>query len=136
MKLESIDWHLREPVEQIRRAYGSDTSAHAFSTLYLWKQEMDLSLVLDPEFFAVRFGMRGENSWFFPYGREDGVRAFLRERMEEGRCRLSGGLVCRPAAGLPVGAGVFLTWGEERQDPATDRFIRTFLKLWGTAETG
>ena len=53
-----------------------------------------------------------------------------------GRCRLSGGLVCRPAAGLPVGAGVFLTWGEERQDPATDRFIRTFLKLWGTAETG
>ena len=89
MKLESIDWRLREPVEQIRRAYGSDTSAHAFSTLYLWKQEMDLSLVLHPECFAVRFGMRGENSWFFPYGREDGVRAFLRERMEEGRCRLS-----------------------------------------------
>lgn len=61
---------------------------------------------------------------------------FLPAFEAEGRCRLSGGLVCRPAAGLPVGAGVFLTWGEERQDPATDRFIRTFLKLWGTAETG
>ncbi|HJA64588.1 MAG TPA: LysR family transcriptional regulator [Candidatus Intestinimonas stercoravium] len=61
---------------------------------------------------------------------------FLPAFEAEGRCQSSSGLVYRPAAGLPVGAGVFLTWGEERQDPATDRFIRTFLKLWGTAETG
>ena len=90
MKLETIDWPLEGFVEAVRRSYGSETSAHAFRSLYLWKAEMELSLLCRPEFYAVRFGMRGENSWFFPYGEEEAVRAFLRERMEQtdGPCRL------------------------------------------------
>lgn len=48
----------------------------------------------------------------------------------EERCQRTDRLVCRPGADLPMEAGVFLTWSEE-ENPATDRFIRTFLKRWG-----
>ena len=81
MRLEAIDWPLRQRVEDLRRACGNETSAHAFSSLYLWKAEMGLSLLVREDLFAVRFGMRGANSWFFPCGAPAAVRAFAEERM-------------------------------------------------------
>lgn len=89
MRLEAIDWPLRQRVEDLRRACGNETSAHAFSSLYLWKAEMKLSLLVREGLFAVRFGMRGANSWFFPCGSPEAVRAFAEERMgQEGQpCR-------------------------------------------------
>ena len=90
MKLETIDWPLEGCVESLRHTYGNETSAHAFPSLYLWKSEMSLSLLCRTEFYAVQFGMRGENSWFFPCGEGEAVRAFLREQLErgDGPCRL------------------------------------------------
>ena len=90
MRLEEIDWPLQRRVEDLRRTYGSETSAHAFPSLYIWKADMDLSLLCGPGFFAVRFGLRGGNSWFFPCGAPPAVRAFIGERMRRGEppCRL------------------------------------------------
>ena len=48
------------------------------------------------------------------------------------RCQLEDRLICRPASGLPVEVGVFLTWGKKKKNPASERFLRTFLKFWGT----
>lgn len=59
---------------------------------------------------------------------------FLPTFEAEERCRLTSGLACRPAAGLPAEAGIFLVWKAEQENPVTKRFVRTFLKLWGSAE--
>lgn len=56
---------------------------------------------------------------------------FLPAIEAQGRCQLSDRLTSRPAVGLPVEMGVFLSWEEKKKAPATERFIRTFLKLWG-----
>lgn len=56
---------------------------------------------------------------------------FLPAIEAQGRCQLSDRLTSRPAVGLPVEMGVFLSWEEKKKTPATERFIRTFLKLWG-----
>lgn len=57
---------------------------------------------------------------------------FLPAFEAEERCRLNDHLTCRPAVGLPVEVGVFLVWEGEKKNPAAERFIRTFLKLWGS----
>lgn len=59
---------------------------------------------------------------------------FLPTFEAEERCRLTSGLACRPAAGLPAEAGIFLVWKAEQENPVTKRFVHTFLKLWGSAE--
>lgn len=51
------------------------------------------------------------------------------------RCQLTDRLTFRPAVGLPVEMGVFLSWDEKKKTPATERFIRTFLKLWGNGSS-
>lgn len=66
-----------EAVERIRLAHGHLTSAHAFPSLWLWREEMELSLFLEEDLFAVRCGRRGKNTWFFPCGERQAVRAFL-----------------------------------------------------------
>ena len=48
----------------------------------------------------------------------------------EERCRLSDVLTSRPAADLPVEAGVFLSWRDTRDNPAVKRFIQTFLQFY------
>ena len=89
MELEAIDWPLRQRVEALRRACGNETSAHAFQSLYIWKKEMELRLLCGERFYAVRFGLRGENSWFFPCGEAEAVRAFVEERLAGAApCRL------------------------------------------------
>ena len=84
MKLEAIDWSLQRCVEDLRRTYGNETSAHAFPSLYIWKTDMKLSLFRSQEVFAVQFGLRGDNSWFFPCGARAAVRAFVEERLQQG----------------------------------------------------
>ena len=134
MKLEEIDWPLRACVEDLRRAYGNETSAHAFSSLYIWKADMNLSLLCRSGFFAVRFGLRGANSWFFPCGAAPEVRAFIEERMgpEEPPCRL---YYAREAE-----AALLETWFpgkfDIRRSPEDDEYIydrREQLELNGKA---
>lgn len=84
MRLEEIDWPLQQGVEDLRRTYGNETSAHAFPSLYIWKTDMKLSLFCGRELFAVQFGLRGANSWFFPCGAAPAVRSFIEERLQEG----------------------------------------------------
>ena len=67
----------RAPVEAIRRKTGHSLSAHAFASLFLWQDNLQLSLCLGQEAFFVRMLSRGENAWFFPCGSEAETLPFL-----------------------------------------------------------
>ena len=84
MELEGIDWAHKPLVEELRRTWGNETSAYAFPSLYIWRGEMELSLFRGRDLFAVRFGMRGENSWFFPCGAPEEARAFVAGLLGQG----------------------------------------------------
>lgn len=64
-------------IEKIRKDYLHTLSSHAFASLYLWQDAMDLSVNIEEDFFAVKCGMNGENSWFFPCGNENKVYDFI-----------------------------------------------------------
>ena len=71
----------RDRIEEIRARYGHALSAHAFPSLYLWREAMDLRLFLEENLFSVRCAGYGENAWFFPCGGEEAKSAFLERRM-------------------------------------------------------
>lgn len=80
---QEIKMEHKTQIEEIRRKYGHELSAHTFAALYLWQHHMELRLLLREDFFAVKCGMRGKNTWFFPCGEEEVRLSFIREKMSE-----------------------------------------------------
>ena len=67
----------KEKIDSITRRYSCDYSSHAFDSLFLWRNQMKLTLYLEEDFFAVKCNERGENAWFFPCGNENSMKKFL-----------------------------------------------------------
>lgn len=82
MNLRPIDWSMRPQMDELYLRHGPRCSALHFSSLYLWQREMQLSVVLESDFFAVHAGWRGQDAWFFPCGTHDAVRCFLKKISE------------------------------------------------------
>ncbi len=74
---QPITLNCADSVEGLRKKYKHMLSSHAFDSLYLWREQMALSLSLEEDLFSVRYGIGGENAWFFPCGNETSVRRFL-----------------------------------------------------------
>lgn len=70
-------------IEKIRREREHTLSSHAFSSLYLWQYAMGLSLELAEDFFSVKCGINGNNSWFFPCGDEQKVFDFICNHIQD-----------------------------------------------------
>lgn len=79
MNLKPLDWNLQPAMEALYLRYGPQNAALHFSSLYLWRNEMQLSVLLEPDLFAVRAGWRGQDAWFFPCGSDRAVQRFLNE---------------------------------------------------------
>lgn len=80
---EEITLTHRGQIERLRAACGHTLSSHAFNSLFLWQKHMELSLYLTADFYAVRYGKRGDNTWFFPCGEREAVREFIERHMDE-----------------------------------------------------
>lgn len=74
----------RSEVERIRALEGHALSAHAFASLFLWQEEMNLSVCLRENALLVRCAARGDNAYFFPCGSEAGKLELLRDLGEPG----------------------------------------------------
>jgi len=90
MNTESITFQAREPIETLRQRYHHNAASHVFTSLYIWKQDLELAVHIEDEFYAVAYGLMGENTWYFPCGNRDAVREFLKRRMKEGKLTLYG----------------------------------------------
>lgn len=75
----AIKLSMKKQVEQIRFDYGNETASHAFASLYIWQGVMDLSICMKEDFFAVKYGKKGSNAWFFPCGNIQKIHEFLSE---------------------------------------------------------
>ena len=89
MVFEPITPAHREAVERIRRTWGAGTcSSHAFQSLYLWQNVMQLTIHPEDDFFAVRIRRNGENCWFMPCGNPEKILRFLDSLRQKGGFRL------------------------------------------------
>lgn len=83
IQTQEITLSLKDTIEAIRLQCNHETASHAFASLYIWRKDMDLSMYLEDRLFAVRCGIRGKNTWFFPCGDEQAVRLFIERVMQE-----------------------------------------------------
>ncbi len=72
-----ITWEQSTTVESIRKTYGHTASSHAFPSIFMWREDMALSICIGTDFFTVKCGLRGDNTWFFPCGNRDEAIAFI-----------------------------------------------------------
>ncbi len=69
----------KETIDRIRKQYGHSTSSHCFPSLYIWKDDMRLSVYIEKDFFAVKNNLERDNEWFFPCGDPGRIEWFLNE---------------------------------------------------------
>ena len=86
LTLQSITIADKTAVEELYNAYGRCDSAHAFASLFLWKQDMDLSLYRTEDVYTVKIGWKGENCWFYPCGKPE-ARVECIETLIRAGCR-------------------------------------------------
>ena len=88
IKTEEIEISMSGAVDALYQRYGHLDSAHNFASLFVWREEMQLSIYREEELYAVRSRFRGDDSWFFPVGSGEAIRSFLERLMAVGPFRL------------------------------------------------
>lgn len=78
----------RPELEELYLRFGGGDSAHAFASLYLWQEEMDLRLLTGDGVYTLRCGWKGDGAWFFPVGEANAKRDCIRRLMDRGLRRL------------------------------------------------
>lgn len=81
-----IELNDKEKIDAIRAKYGHETSSHAFQSLYIWKEDMQLEMYIEDDFFAVKCSLERDNEWFFPCGSKERIKWFLEQFGAEKIC--------------------------------------------------
>ena len=77
-----ITLDLKDTITDIYRRYGSFDSAHSFESIYIWRQEMGLSVVCSDDLYTVQEASKGPFSWFFPVGSAGAKKSFILQQLE------------------------------------------------------
>ena len=83
MITKPINFEDMELLERIRIKQGHRLSSHAFISLYLWREQMGLSLYLKEDVYSVKCEWKGKNSWFFPCGDFQGKYELVERLMQQ-----------------------------------------------------
>lgn len=83
MILRSITFQDKEKIENLRKIYRHELAVHAFASLYLWQEQLGLSLYMGNSMFCVKSAWYGANAWYFPCGEEKEIRDFIGLRRKE-----------------------------------------------------
>lgn len=68
---------MRQDIESIRLSAEKICASHAFTSIFLWEDAMELSIWLEPNGYLVRQGCRGDNHYFFPCGTHEAKARML-----------------------------------------------------------
>lgn len=71
----------QEIVNKVRKEQQHILSSHAFSSLFLWKSNLGLTIYTDDDFFVVKRA----DGFFFPCGNEEKKKLFLKEVIISGK---------------------------------------------------
>lgn len=76
-KTEPITLAHKEIINGIRERYSHKLASHSFVSLFLWKEELGLSVYVEDEGYVVKASSYGENIYFFPCGSEAMKKNFI-----------------------------------------------------------
>ncbi len=70
-------------IKRIREKYEHYTSSHAFEILYIWQEELGLTIYTEEDLFAIKYNAKGKNTWFFPCGASEAIYRFIENLKKE-----------------------------------------------------
>jgi uncharacterized protein len=99
VEFRPIELGHKDIIEHIRRCCGHNLSSHAFSSLFIWQEQMKLKLYLSKQLFCIRCEDKDNGNYFFPCGSDEEKLRFIpkllnlgavsfRYMREEDRCFL------------------------------------------------
>lgn len=72
-------------INRLYNDFGHCDSAHAFQSIFIWKDDMRLSFYLGENLYSAHIGDEDDRIWFFPVGDEESKRSFIGRLIEEGK---------------------------------------------------
>lgn len=64
-------------VERLRQISGEQSSSYSFPVLFCWQEMLKLSIFVNEDCFIVKYGMAGEQDYFFPCGKRKQIKEIL-----------------------------------------------------------
>ena len=83
MLFEKVEVAHRDFIESIRKRYNHSTSSHAFTSIFLWKYSMKLTVYFGSDIFCVKRENLGSNHYFFPCGNDGEKKRIISELLEK-----------------------------------------------------
>lgn len=81
--MRSIYIEDKEQIDRIRKLEGHELSSHAFASLFLWQENMKLSIDISEEGFLVQTEENGLHGYFYPCGTKEAQLRYVKQLMEE-----------------------------------------------------
>ena len=79
VQFETLTLSHKMRIERARALAGHTASSHAFTSLFLWKEEKGYTVCFEKDAFLVKEG----DSYFFPCGEREAVISLLRAALDE-----------------------------------------------------
>ncbi len=86
MQAMQIHLNMQKKIDEIRKKYHHETVSHAFTSLFSWKEDMQLTALVEDHFFAVKCDLLSKNTWFFPCGDPAEIKKFIMQLNKENLC--------------------------------------------------
>ena len=72
-------------IDRLYNDFGHSDSAHAFQSIFIWKDDMRLSFCIGEDLYSVHIGNEEDMDFFFPVGNEESKRSFINGLIEKGK---------------------------------------------------
>lgn len=82
-----LDLSLKKNIDDIKSTSGNNSAATSFLSMYMWRQVYGNRIFINDEIYSLKIKDEA-NSWFFPCGENEAKRAFINERLKDGKLRL------------------------------------------------
>lgn len=86
--MQQISLGLQSRVERIRKKYSHELSTHAFTSLYIWKNNFDLQIDFMEDLYIIKRGDTGSNDYYFPCGSDHEKRLLFNTLLQKGKLSL------------------------------------------------
>lgn len=73
----------KQIIDSIRQKANHYSESHSFNSLFLWQNDMGLSICINGDAFIVKCNSRKDNCYYFPCGKESTVKSFIDELIGE-----------------------------------------------------
>ena len=84
LEFKSVTLDLKKRIEKIRKESGNTLYSHTFTNLFLWQEDMRITVLIGDGVYLPRCAYRGDNAYMFPCGEAEKKKEIISQLCDEG----------------------------------------------------